>query len=397
MATAAGDGEGGAAALMSVTVKHGRDAPLQLGVSPRDTVGALKALLAARGAGGGAPARAMRLIAKGKSLDDDAAELGGVLKPGAKLMLLATTGAPPLRAVAGGASKPARPPTKLRKTVPSAAAARPAARALPIAERAKSWAKTGIVSLRDEALDALPAEAFGVGASARVLDAGGNAGIECLMAYDWGSLSKLRTLRLSECALTTAGVPWDALADTLANVQLAHNRLAGVLPASFFCAQRAGALRVLDLSGNALEALPGSIGAMAALAVLRVERNALAELPEELGSCFALEELRAAHNRLCALPASLGRCARLRVLSADGNAALGPAGVPRELLSHATSLHSLTLHGCSVTAEQLRELPGWADFDARRVAQKSAAIFGGGGVRVDDLDEGADVELHRQH
>lgn len=54
-------------------------------------------------------------------------------------------------------------------------------------------------------------------------------------------------------------------------------------------------------------------------------------------------------------PASLHGC-RLR-------------GVPTELLTGCSSLATLTLHGNPVTAEQLRDTPGWAAFDERRKAK----------------------------
>lgn len=66
--------------------------------------------------------------------------------------------------------------------------------------------------------------------------------------------------------------------------------------------------------------------------------------------------------------------------------------VPAEILRGCASLATLTLHNNSLTAEQLRETPGYSEMDARRRAKydkqlESRVLLGRGG-----LDEGVDVE-----
>ena len=91
-------------------------------------------------------------------------------------------------------------------------------------EKAAVWAKTGIISLRDAGLAELPGSVWAVGSAARTADFGGNA----LTALPAGvaSLTGLSRLRLSHNALSSAGVPWDALASLqqLRLLALDHNR-----------------------------------------------------------------------------------------------------------------------------------------------------------------------------
>ena len=56
----------------------------------------------------------------------------------------------------------------------------------------------------------------------------------------------------------------------------------------------AGSLRKLELNGNALQALPGGVGALSALTQLTLQGNRLTSLPEELGDLQVGQ--RAAHS-----------------------------------------------------------------------------------------------------
>ncbi|KAJ1460931.1 hypothetical protein M885DRAFT_508403 [Pelagophyceae sp. CCMP2097] len=75
----------------------------------------------------------------------------------------------------------------------------------------------------------------------------------------------------------------------------------------------------LDVSHNALEALPAALGGCVRLRKLNADHNNLAELPPQLGDCKFLEELYANHNRLKTVPASLGALQCLRVLELRTN------------------------------------------------------------------------------
>ena len=52
--------------------------------------------------------------------------------------------------------------------------------------------------------------------------------------------------------------------------------------------------------------------------------------------------------------------------------------MPAALLTGCSALATLSLHGNSLTVEQLRDTPGWAEFDARRRAKydKQARALG---------------------
>ena len=110
------------------------------------------------------------------------------------------------------------------------------------------------------------------------------------------------------------------------------------------------ALQRLELSGNALATLPGSLSTLPlvrhadlshsrlaevprcvcdwpALEALDLSHNLLAALPSALGVCICLEELNISHNQIAALPAGIGHLHRLRALDASHNrlGALPPA------------------------------------------------------------------------
>ena len=81
-------------------------------------------------------------------------------------------------------------------------------------------------------------------------------------------------------------------------------------------------LSALDLAMTDVEWLPAGIGKLRTLSSLRlshritgVRRGGMLALPEEIGGCAALEELRVDGQHVPALPDSLRRLERLRVLS----------------------------------------------------------------------------------
>lgn len=66
--------------------------------------------------------------------------------------------------------------------------------------------------------------------------------------------------------------------------------------------------------------------------------------------------------------------------------------LPPGLLSRCTALHLLSLHVNEVTLEQLREMEGWGDYDARRRARYTKVMEGGAMMR--GFDEGASSTLY---
>ena len=93
-------------------------------------------------------------------------------------------------------------------------------------DRARAWAATGIISLRDQQLQIVPEQLWQaqIVAKARAADLGGNC-LETLPPRI-GQLASLQRLRLSHNWLTVEGMPWDALAGLtqLATLVLDSNR-----------------------------------------------------------------------------------------------------------------------------------------------------------------------------
>ena len=134
----------------------------------------------------------------------------------------------------------------------------------------------------------------------------------------------------------------------------------------------ADTLETLDLSGNALSALPDDLPRLRRLRILFGSNNRFAELPAVLGRCPQLSMagfranqiervppealapgLRAlvlTDNRLAALPPEIGRCTRLQKLMLAGNEL---AALPPEMAG-CTALELLR-----VPANRLQALPGW--------------------------------------
>ncbi len=78
-------------------------------------------------------------------------------------------------------------------------------------------------------------------------------------------------------------------------------------------------LRVLDVSKNALTALPESLGTLRRLTRLIVSENQLAALPDVFGDMPELKVLDVRRNKLKALPPSLSSCAALQTLRMASN------------------------------------------------------------------------------
>ena len=134
----------------------------------------------------------------------------------------------------------------------------------------------------------------------------------------------------------------------------------------------ADTLEVLDLSGNALSALPDDFARLHKLRIFFASDNAFTEVPEVLGQCPALSMVgfkanRIRHlpgqalpatlrwliltdNALTALPAEIGRCAQLQKLMLAGNQL---SALPPEL----AACHKLEL--LRISANRLTALPDW--------------------------------------
>eukprot|EP00002_Diphylleia_rotans_P033629 TRINITY_DN716_c0_g2_i3.p1 TRINITY_DN716_c0_g2~~TRINITY_DN716_c0_g2_i3.p1 ORF type:complete len:1206 (-),score=239.19 TRINITY_DN716_c0_g2_i3:2518-6135(-) len=98
-------------------------------------------------------------------------------------------------------------------------------------------------------------------------------------------------------------------------------------------------LRLLDLKGNLIPAIPSSLGKLLHLQELNVNNNQLCSLPAELSSLTNLLVLEANGNRLTCIPIFLTRMVSLVQLNVDHNAI---SSIPREL-GHMKSLSKLNI------------------------------------------------------
>jgi hypothetical protein len=102
----------------------------------------------------------------------------------------------------------------------------------------------------------------------------------------------------------------------LRKLDVSGNASLAALPASV-CGLPA--LRVLAAAGCSLRALPDALGRLTTLRQLHLQDNALEALPDSLGGLSRLETLRLQRNELRTLPASVGSLLRLKSLFIGGN------------------------------------------------------------------------------
>lgn len=159
----------------------------------------------------------------------------------------------------------------------------------PVRKREDAWKATGLVTLRDAQLRAIPKGVLAAAPLVKTLDFTGNVIAELPEGDEMSGFTQLQRLALS------------------------GNRLGG-LPASV---GRLPALRALALDGNRLSLLPPQLGQLGRLETLLLQGNTLHALPPELGCLSALRVLNVAGNALKALPAELGACSALQVCWSD--------------------------------------------------------------------------------
>ncbi|MDN3565933.1 leucine-rich repeat-containing protein kinase family protein [Paeniroseomonas aquatica] len=137
---------------------------------------------------------------------------------------------------------------------------------------------------------------------------------DALHALRRGDLAGARSLRLAGLGLTEFPAEILGLADTLELLDLSGNALAA-LPPSFGRLRR---LRVFFGSGNRFGRLPPVLGDCLALSQLGCRGSALAEVPAE-ALPPALRWLTLTDNHLASLPAALGERPALQKLMLSGN------------------------------------------------------------------------------
>ncbi|XP_011624461.1 LRR repeats and ubiquitin-like domain-containing protein At2g30105 isoform X1 [Amborella trichopoda] len=78
-------------------------------------------------------------------------------------------------------------------------------------------------------------------------------------------------------------------------------------------------LTILSLNHNQLTTLPSAIGALSSLKQLQIEHNMLTSLPKEIGQLTSLEILKVDNNRLTLMPSSIGDCCSLIEVDLSAN------------------------------------------------------------------------------
>lgn len=162
------------------------------------------------------------------------------------------------------------------------------------------------------------------------------------------------------------------------------NRLTALPPGLGFCLQ----LEEADLAGNAIAALPEGLSRLTALKSLLLDKN----------RCAGAEGAEGPGGGVPLLPKSSQGSALLRLDTACSplNLPFCPCrikAVPPGILTGCVALQTLSLHGNPVSAEQMRETPGFAAYNARRKAKHDKGLC----MRLgQSFDEGFDaVEYER--
>jgi len=134
---------------------------------------------------------------------------------------------------------------------------------------------------------------------------------------DWNSLiqlTNLQTLNLWGNRLTVVPGSIGQLTN-LQTLELSYNQLTAV-PESI---GQLSSLQTLELSSNELTAVPESIGQLSSLQTLELSSNELTAVPESIGQLSSLQTLLLGYNQLTAVPESIGQLSSLQTLSLSSN------------------------------------------------------------------------------
>lgn len=216
-----------------------------------------------------------------------------------------------------------------------------------------------------------------------------------------GALAGITHLRLS-CGLETFPGEILDLADTLEILDLSGNALSA-LPPDF---GRLRKLRILFGSDNRFAELPAVLGDCPELSMISFKANQIADvsphvfttklrwliltnnrvksLPDDIGNCGQLQKLMLAGNELTSLPESLARCRRLELIRLSANRL---QAFPEFLLG-LPRLSWLAYSGN----------PFSADIEARAVVDSAVRDIQWGDLRIDEvLGQGASGIIHQAH
>jgi len=216
-----------------------------------------------------------------------------------------------------------------------------------------------------------------------------------------GALAGERHLRLS-CGLDTFPSEIFGLADTLEILDLSGNALSA-LPPDF---GRLRKLRILFCSDNRFTELPDVLGDCPELNMIGFKANQIADisprvfttklrwliltnnrvgsLPDDIGNCGQLQKLMLAGNELTSLPESLVKCRRLELIRLSANR----LQTFPELLLALPSLSWLAYSGNPFTA----------DIETRAVAGSTVRDIQWADLQIDEvLGQGASGIIHQAH
>lgn len=248
--------------------------------------------------------------------------------------------------------------------------------------RALTWRATGVVSLREENLTALPRLAYEQGPLIKALDASHNK-LEVL-DEQLSFLSKLQRLTLSHNRLSL-------LNDRV--VQLSKLRVLILNDNNLFeipsTIGRLTNLEHLNLENNKIRVVPESIGYMTRLRTLQLANNKLETLPETIGGCHSLEELDAKQNKLTKLPEYICKLENLFILLVDNNMI---EELPKNIFEKCKQLHTFSVHQNPIRSSEIQSLKSFKDYNERRVKKYDKQIYGGVMKDSLDFDEGFDKD-----
>lgn len=146
------------------------------------------------------------------------------------------------------------------------------------------------------------------------------------------------------------------------------------------------ALNTVVASSNRIETVGDELRHLALLTKLSLSHNRIETLPgSALARCGALRELRLAHNRLKSLPPKLSSCGNLRVLDLSHNKFENWGDVAA--IANLPKLQQLSMRGCPLASR-----PGYAETAAKMCASLRALDgrkIGPGGWVEDRGDRGA--------
>eukprot|EP00240_Pyramimonas_obovata_P015783 CAMPEP_0118943990 /NCGR_PEP_ID=MMETSP1169-20130426/39404_1 /TAXON_ID=36882 /ORGANISM="Pyramimonas obovata, Strain CCMP722" /LENGTH=280 /DNA_ID=CAMNT_0006889367 /DNA_START=176 /DNA_END=1018 /DNA_ORIENTATION=+ len=245
---------------------------------------------------------------------------------------------------------------------------------------------TGIVSLRDSGLKTFPEYVLTASSKVKVLDATNNDLQE--LPDSFSDFRILQKVHLAHNKLK--GLPPSICLQTITILHLEHNRLQRV-PESLGMLKK---LRRLELHHNPLVEFPSSIGDLQCLEILDAshchlesnegrDRSGLAALAR----CALLTELRLNNNKLACIPEAWSNLKRLKTLALDFNPI---KTVPSAVLRDCCVLQSISLTNTSVTADELKEVPGWDRYEARRQGKHTKQITSNVMLPSKGFDDGLD-------